>query len=1015
MSRPARSVCFVRPAVIPAALLLAAAAFFPPAAARGGDDAVDPPPLTGTVVDAAGVPVAGAEVGTLSATGPAYTLTTDAGGRFEMPLNRYPDGRVNHPELIARGPGGDLGFLYYTDPAAHGTKWGPGVNADGTVTVSLALPRRVPVVVTAADGAPVGGVPVYAVLSESLADAAETNADGTVVLAVPGSSVGVRVVAAKAGVGYGDVMIVPTPADPAAAVGGVDADDPAGPAEPTAVTLVPTFAQKLRLVAVGPGGATAPAAGARVNVTLVDRSPANDLGTYSGDGARAGGVGALAAVAGADGVAVIDWLPTDLRRANCEATLPGHAAVLFEIEGGGVGGDRTVELVADGTLAGLARYRDGTPAAGVRVTAHGSVSGSFSAARPRFVAVTNDDGAYAMTVAGRGLYLVSAEPPPPDGGDGGGDGAGAGAAEPRFASPIAGRDGSLIVLPGALAAVPDLTFLPGVKISGRVTAADDTPAGGVKITLGTFALPFPAALERPDAQWSRGPEIYLRTETDADGRYVLRAQPGEYRANVRGVKWSNKKFVVPANAAALTRNFTLEPEKKPIVYTGRVTDVSGDPVAGATVVAGSFFDVRDGEGDGSAVTGADGRFELEAVEQPIRTVLTAIDPVERPPGRDRRRAMFWDRSTHSAAGPFVSGRREGVNLTLHPHVAVTGTAAGPTGESLAGLPFELRGPALNTPLGGLGPLNALGSAGPRGRWVFTGAWGGAENRIVFRDGNAGYVVGYGTAGTDPDGPVTDFGAYASKWNGFPFRSLEKRRDAAFAAPADLPDRVPALAQIAGRMGRRALLLVADPDAPAGRDLFDAVYEDFAGAAAADAGFLTQVVPAARAADVPAAAGADVAPAGLIVLEPDGAVVAARRFDPVDPAAALAFLKEHAPPAGGVRAGENPRRGANAAGFTGVGAGGYSVRPRRRPAAGSGEVAEWSNVPDSKSGVPSRVPGVRIPPSPLCPSAPPPAAAAGLTGGSRKFGRGDWRGGSFGADGSGARRCVARGRPTRETR
>ncbi len=29
----------------------------------------------------------------------------------------------------------------------------------------------------------------------------------------------------------------------------------------------------------------------------------------------------------------------------------------------------------------------------------------------------------------------------------------------------------------------------------------------------------------------------------------------------------------------------------------------------------------------------------------------------------------------------------------------------------------------------------------------------------------------------------------------------------------------------------------------------------------------------------------------------------------------------------------------------------------------GEVSEWSNVPDSKSGVPAMVPGVRIPPSP----------------------------------------------------
>ena len=33
----------------------------------------------------------------------------------------------------------------------------------------------------------------------------------------------------------------------------------------------------------------------------------------------------------------------------------------------------------------------------------------------------------------------------------------------------------------------------------------------------------------------------------------------------------------------------------------------------------------------------------------------------------------------------------------------------------------------------------------------------------------------------------------------------------------------------------------------------------------------------------------------------------------------------------------------------------------------GEVPEWSNGPDSKSGVPVRVPGVRIPPSPPSPS------------------------------------------------
>jgi hypothetical protein len=42
---------------------------------------------------------------------------------------------------------------------------------------------------------------------------------------------------------------------------------------------------------------------------------------------------------------------------------------------------------------------------------------------------------------------------------------------------------------------------------------------------------------------------------------------------------------------------------------------------------------------------------------------------------------------------------------------------------------------------------------------------------------------------------------------------------------------------------------------------------------------------------------------------------------------------------------------------------YNLASRKRPATSNGEVAEWSNVPDSKSGVRVTVPWVRIPPSP----------------------------------------------------
>ena len=344
-----------RPARLLAALFLPL--LTPAALPADGDDPVPPPPpLVGTVVDAAGAPVAGAEVGTLSETGPAYTLTTDAAGRFAMPLGRLPDGRVEYPQVLARGPGGDLGILMSADPGHFGEPWAPGVNRDGTLTVALAPPRRVPVLVKGPDGSPVAGVTARAVVREFSADAAATDADGLAVLSVPRQALGVRVVAAEGGVGYGDAAL-------GNVVGPSAADPGDGPDGPTAVALVPTFAQRFRLVAVGRGGETRPAAGAEVRVTLIDRTEA-ESGYRTSAGAHLDGVGPLIAVAGADGAVTLDWLPADLRRATFEASLPGHATVPLEVVGDSVGDERTVELPADGTLAGRVRFPDGRPAAG---------------------------------------------------------------------------------------------------------------------------------------------------------------------------------------------------------------------------------------------------------------------------------------------------------------------------------------------------------------------------------------------------------------------------------------------------------------------------------------------------------------------------------------------------------------------------------------------------------------------------------------------------------------------------
>ena len=78
-----------------------------------------------------------------------------------------------------------------------------------------------------------------------------------------------------------------------------------------------------------------------------------------------------------------------------------------------------------------------------------------------------------------------------------------------------------------------------------------------------------------------------------------------------------------------------------------------------------------------------------------------------------------------------------------------------------------------------------------------------------------------------------------------------------------------------------------------------------------------------------------------------------------------------------------------------------AQPPSRETSGRGEVAEWLNVPDSKSGVRANVPGVRIPPSP--PLFRPNAATATSSGGSGRKRRAPRSQANRGALGHGWRR------------
>jgi hypothetical protein len=264
--------------------------------------------------------------------------------------------------------------------------------------------------------------------------------------------------------------------------------------------LVLDGARTVRIRAVDADGA--PLAGVRFGPWILGRAdrdaPVNLSASF-----------VASAVSGADGTAVIDWLPRETV-AEAGATFlvrtpglhwPDPPEDLFPLEQ-----DREIvaRLRPAVPLVGVARSPEGRPVSGLTVLAEGR---GDTVHVGRAVGRTGLDGRYELPVAPEQTYTVTV-------------------VDDRWA---ATRQG-VVVGDGPDPVEADLALTGALSVEGRMTRPDGAPVAGELVLLGIAPDAPPAEPTRLTGYWARigGAVLQRATRTDQDGRYAFGVAPGDY-------------------------------------------------------------------------------------------------------------------------------------------------------------------------------------------------------------------------------------------------------------------------------------------------------------------------------------------------------------------------------------------------------------------------------------------------------------------------------------------------------
>ena len=500
------------------------------ATTRADDEATNDVVLTGTVVDEAGKPVAGAEVRGTNGPDKFAPVKSAPDGSFRLKLRLNIIGGI-FGRLLADAGEGRLGYLPVSQDAEHAEP----------VTVVVKPSRAFEVRVVDPEGRAIEGAGVH--LLSNLAQIVEgrTDADGRWKANAPADAVDWAVYALKSKVGFDY-------ATAARARGSLESPHPL----PERLTLTLDGARPpLRVKTVDESGK--PLADVRVGPWYIMK-PGRDT--------NLNGMSDVMLKTDAEGVAMFDWLPLQIEgQFAILARMPGyylpnhHLAMPADKPTDEV----TLTLNPYQRLSGRVTTTDGRPAPGAMVQVQGrgaTLNGFLGLAR------TGADGRYALDVKGEEAYIITA----------------------RKGDLAAPYKWGVIVRTGKPVAGVDLVLGPATHVRGRVTIGDDRkPAAKIYLFAEIDKGPIPAELMREDGRSGFGMSMSIVQQTDDEGRYDLRLGPGEY--TIRG-----PARVEPVELTIPTENPPLEivhdfkmprPEKGP--FTATVVDAKGRPVAGAVL------------------------------------------------------------------------------------------------------------------------------------------------------------------------------------------------------------------------------------------------------------------------------------------------------------------------------------------------------------------------------------------------------------------------------------------------